>query len=190
VDAVYRHSASRAANSIQPSMTLNERCRGRVGRPGFLPHRAAGTSAGHDRGRGAPRSSRAASWHHESTSRIPGNSGQPWFQRKYRAGRNWGGQPCVYITVSWHDNGFRRCGRRGTISSAFECARVQQPATGTHARRIDRGIAPTALPRRVATTAAAGARLMADQHPVRAEPVPVGAALRRQDHPATRRAGN
>jgi hypothetical protein len=61
----------------------------------------------------------------------------------------------------------------GPRSSTLERGCVQQSAASAHVWREDHGIALKALPRRVATTAAAGARLMTDQHPVRAEPAPV-----------------
>lgn len=46
----------------------------------------------------------------------------------------------------------------------YECGCVEQSAPGAHARPISHGVALKALPGRMA-----GARLMADQHQVRAE---------------------
>jgi hypothetical protein len=73
--------------------------------------------------------------------------------------------------------------------SAFERSSVEQLTASTHTRRIGNRVARQALPRGVPTVATACARLMADQHPARAEAVPVRAECRWQDHPATLGAG-
>jgi hypothetical protein len=79
---------------------------------------------------------------------------------------------------------------RPRFRSPYECGCVEQSAPGSHARPISNSAALKAFPGRVTTVATAGARLMADQHAVRAERVPARAVLRGQDHPAALRAGH